>query len=59
MAIIYICQGRQGQVNTRLAAHTAEAINLVVEIERNAYDYLLATRDYINSKSTEQQGAYA
>lgn len=58
MAIIYISvrQRDKDKANTRSVAHTAEVINLVVEIERNAYDYLLATRDYINSKSTEYRG---
>ena len=50
---ISVRQSEKLRANTRAVDHTSAVINLVVDIERSAYDYLLATRDYVNSRGAE------
>lgn len=55
IAIVYISvrQSEKVQANTRAVAHTTKTIKLITDVERSAYDYLLATRDFINLQNKE------
>lgn len=57
IAILYISvrQTEKLRANSRAVDHTSAVINIVVDLERSAYDYLLATRDYINLRGAENK----